>query len=58
MTPHSSGLDKVEVVQHRVGRLAVEGNRWAAVEAIMGEAEWSSSEERLERAILTYKNQA
>lgn len=48
-------LDKLEVVQNRVGRLALRVNRYVAVEAVRGEAGWSTFDERTGKAVLRYK---
>lgn len=48
-------LDKLEVVQNRVGRLALGANRYAAVDAVRGEVGWSTFEERIGKAVLGYK---
>ena len=34
-------LDKLEVVENKVGRIALGANRYAAVEAIRGDVGWS-----------------
>ena len=48
-------IDKMEVVQNRVGRVVLGANRYAAVETIRGEAGWSTFEERIGKAVLKYK---
>ena len=48
-------LDKLEVVQNRVARLALGANRYVAVEALRGEAGWSTFDERIGKAVLQYK---
>ena len=48
-------IDKMEVIQNRVGRLALGANSIVAVEAIRGDLGWSSFEERMYKAQLRYK---
>ena len=48
-------MDRIEVIQNRVGRLALGANRIVAVEAIRGDLGWSSFEERMYKAKLRYK---
>ena len=48
-------IDKMEVIQNRVGRLALGANTIVAVEAIRGDLGWSSFEERMYKAQLRYK---
>ena len=48
-------LDKLEVVQNKVGRIALGANRYVAVEAIRGEVGWSTFAERITKAALRYK---
>ncbi len=44
-------LDQLEVVQSRAGRLALRANRYVAVEAVRGEAGWSTFDERTGKAL-------
>ena len=48
-------IDKMEVVQNKVGRTALGANRFAAVEAIRGDMGWSSFKERLGKGALAYR---
>ena len=48
-------LDKLEVVQNRIARLALGAPRWTAVEALRGDMGWSTFNERRMKAALRYK---
>ena len=48
-------ISRMEVIQNKVGRLALGANRMVGVEAIRGEMGWSSFEERLFKAKLRFK---
>ena len=48
-------LAKLEVAQNKVGRIALGANKYVAVEAIRGEAGWSTFSERIEKGILRYR---
>ena len=48
-------LDKLELVQNRVARLALGAPRWTAVEALRGDMGWSTFKERRMRSVLRYK---
>ena len=43
------------MIQNRVGRIGLGGNKYVAVEAIRGEMGWSSFKERGAKAILNFK---
>ena len=43
------------VIQNRVGRIGLGGNKYIAVEAIKGEMGWRSFKERGVKAILNFK---
>ena len=48
-------LEKLEVFQNKVGRIALGANKYVAVEAIRGDVGWSTFEERIMKAVLRYK---
>ncbi|XP_050694867.1 uncharacterized protein LOC126984800 isoform X3 [Eriocheir sinensis] len=48
-------MDKLEVGQNRIGRLALNAPRYAAVEALRGDMGWSTFRERFRKATLIYK---
>ena len=52
---NESEVDKLEVGQNRIGRLALNAPRYAAVEALRGDMGWSTFRERLRKATLRYK---
>ena len=43
------------MIQNRVGRIGLGGNKYVAVEAVRGEMGWSSFKERGAKAILNFK---
>ena len=47
-------MDRLEVSQNKVGRVALGANRYAAVEAIRGDMGWSTFKERIGKAVLRY----
>jgi hypothetical protein len=51
----ASECDKLEVVQNRVGRVALGANRYVGVEAIRGDIGWSTFIERVMKSCLNYK---
>ena len=48
-------LDKLEVCQNKVARMALNAPRYAAVEALRGDMGWSTFRERLAKAVLRYR---
>ena len=52
---NESEIDKLEVGQNRVARMALNAPRFAAVEALRGDMGWSTFRERLVKATLRYK---
>ena len=48
-------LERMEVIQNKVGRIALGANRYTAVEAIRGDMGWSTFRERLAKAVLRYR---
>ncbi|KAF2356116.1 hypothetical protein FHG87_013128 [Trinorchestia longiramus] len=48
-------LEKFEVLQNRVGHLALGAPKWTAVEAVRGDLGWSLFPERMVKAVLNYK---
>ena len=52
---NESEIDKLEVGQNRVARMALNAPRYAAREALRGDMGWSTFRERLMKAILRYK---
>lgn len=50
-----SEMDKLEVGQNRIGRLALNAPRYAWVEALRGDKGWSTFRERFRKATLRYK---
>ena len=46
---------KLEVIQNRVGRIGLGGNKYVAVEEIRGEMGWSLFKEGGAKAILNFK---
>ena len=52
---NESEIDKLEVGQNRVARMALNAPRYAAIEALRGDMGWSTFRERLTKATLRYK---
>ena len=52
---NESEIDKLEVGQSRVARMALNAPRYTAVEALRGDMGWSTFRERLIKATLRYK---
>ncbi|XP_063861501.1 uncharacterized protein LOC135101456 [Scylla paramamosain] len=52
---NESEIDKLEVGQNRVARMALSAPRCTAVEALRGDMGWSTFRERLTKATLRYK---
>ena len=50
-----SELQKLEVIQNKVGRVALGANRYACVEAIRGDMGWSTFSERSMKGNIMYK---
>jgi hypothetical protein len=50
-----SECDKLDVVQNRVGRVALGANGYVGVEAIRGDVGWSTFRERVMKSCLNYK---
>jgi len=48
-------IDKLEVVQRKVGRLILGANKYVAVEAIRGDMGWSTFRERIEKGVLRFR---
>ena len=48
-------LGKLDVLQNKVGRMALGANKYVGVEAIRGEMGWSLFGERMSKAVLSYK---
>ena len=55
MTWKKNDLGKLEVCQNKIGRITLGENRHVAVEALKGEAGWSSFEERVAKEVLRYR---
>ncbi|KAF2358610.1 hypothetical protein FHG87_010636 [Trinorchestia longiramus] len=55
MAWNGGDLEKLEVVQNRVGRLALSAPKWTAAEALRGDLGWSLLSERMVKAVLNYK---
>ncbi|KAF2350452.1 S-adenosyl-L-methionine-dependent methyltransferase [Trinorchestia longiramus] len=55
MAWNGGDLEKLEVLQNRVGYLALGTPKWTAVEAIRGDLGWSLFSERMVTAVLNYK---
>ncbi|KAF2366049.1 hypothetical protein FHG87_003189 [Trinorchestia longiramus] len=55
MAWHGGDLEKLDMLQNRVGRLALGTPKWRAVEAIRGDLGWSLFSERMVKAVLNYK---
>ncbi|KAF2349195.1 hypothetical protein FHG87_020049 [Trinorchestia longiramus] len=47
--------EKLEVLQNRVGRLALGAPKWTAVEAIRGDLGWSLFSERMVKDVVNYR---
>lgn len=52
---NESELEKLEVGQNRVARMALNAPKYAAIEALRGDMGWSTFRERLTKATLRYK---
>ena len=52
---NESEMNKLEVGQNRIARIALNAPSYAAVEALRGDMGWSSFRERYRKAILRYK---
>ena len=52
---NENDLDKLEVAQNKVARIALNAPRYAAVEALRGDMGWSTFRERLRKSTLRYK---
>ena len=48
-------IAKLDVIQNKVGRLALGANKYACVEAVRGDMGWSMFAERLTKAVLMFK---
>lgn len=55
MVWNQKDVDRLEVIQNRVGRVALGANRFVGVEALRGDMGWSTFEERLCKSMLRYK---
>ncbi|KAF2351505.1 Armadillo-type fold [Trinorchestia longiramus] len=55
MAWNGGDLEKLEVLQNRVGRLALGAPKWTAAEALRGDLGWSLFSERMVKAVLNYK---
>ncbi|KAF2348159.1 hypothetical protein FHG87_021084 [Trinorchestia longiramus] len=55
MTWNGGDLEKLEVLQKRVGRLVIGTPKWTAAEALGGDLGWSLFSERMVKAVLNYK---
>ena len=55
MTWNQSEIDKLEVIQNKVGRVGLGANKFVGIEAIRGEMGWSTFEERVSKGVLKYK---
>ena len=55
MTWTNSEIDKLDVIQNRVGRVALGANRYVGVEAIRGDMGWSTFDERWMKAMIQYR---
>ena len=47
-------LDKLKVIQNKMGRMALGVNRYVGVEAIRGDMGWSPFDERMTKSVITY----
>ena len=55
MAWNESEIDRLEVGQNRVARMAMNAPRYTAVEALRGDMGWSTFRERLVKSTLRYK---
>ncbi|KAF2346770.1 hypothetical protein FHG87_022474 [Trinorchestia longiramus] len=55
MAWNGGDLEKLEVLQNRVGRVALSAPKWTAAEALRGDLGWSVFSERMAKAVLNYK---
>ncbi|KAF2347708.1 hypothetical protein FHG87_021537 [Trinorchestia longiramus] len=55
MAWNGGDLEKLEVLQNRVGRLAFGAPKWTAAEALRGDLGWNLFSERMVNAVLNYK---
>lgn len=55
MTRTMNDLNKVGLVQNRIGRTALGANRYVGVEAIRGDAGWRTFKERRAKGVIRYK---
>ncbi|KAF2359932.1 hypothetical protein FHG87_009304 [Trinorchestia longiramus] len=55
MAWNGEGIEKLEVLQNRVGCLALDAPKWTAVEAVRGDLGWSLFSESVIKAVLNYK---
>ncbi|KAF2366571.1 hypothetical protein FHG87_002672 [Trinorchestia longiramus] len=55
MAWNGGDLQNLEVLQNRVGRLALGAPKWTAVEAIRGDLVWNLFSEKMVKAVLNYK---
>ncbi|KAF2352389.1 hypothetical protein FHG87_016857 [Trinorchestia longiramus] len=55
MAWNGGALEKLEVLQNRVGRLALGTPKWTAAEALRGDPEWSLFSERMVKAVWNSK---
>ncbi|KAF2366386.1 HECT domain [Trinorchestia longiramus] len=56
MAWNGGDLEKLEVLQNMVGRLALGAPKWTAAEALRGDLGWSLFSERMVKAVLNYKS--
>ncbi|KAF2350476.1 hypothetical protein FHG87_018770 [Trinorchestia longiramus] len=55
MAWNGGDLEKLEVLQNRVGRVALGTPKWMAAETLRGDLGWSLFSERMIKAVLNYK---
>ncbi|KAF2354590.1 hypothetical protein FHG87_014654 [Trinorchestia longiramus] len=55
MAWNGGDLEKLKVLQNRVGSLALGAPKWKTVEAIRGNVGWSLFSEKMVKAVLNYK---
>ncbi|KAF2365033.1 HAT C-terminal dimerization domain [Trinorchestia longiramus] len=55
MAWNGGDLEKFEVLQNRVGRVALGAPKWTAAEALRGDLGWSLFSERMIKSVLNYK---
>ena len=48
-------IQKLEVIQNKVGRVGLGANKYSAVESIRGDIGWSSFLERMMKGVLIFK---